>query len=88
MITITLKNSTEALILSVKDNGTGIARDYHKKIFEKFFRVPTGDVHDTKGYGLGLNYVAGVVKEHKGTIRVISEPGKGSEFVVVLPRRG
>lgn len=85
-LTITLKESPNEVVLSVKDTGLGIPNEYKKKIFEKFFRVPTGDVHSIKGYGLGLSYVASVVHEHGGRIEVISEPGKGSTFIIHLPR--
>jgi len=85
-IEITLTEDSERIILRVKDNGIGIASEYKKKVFEKFFRVPTGDVHNIKGYGLGLNYAESVVKSHKGTIDVESEPGKGSNFIVTLPK--
>lgn len=85
-LTITLKESKYEVLLSVQDNGIGISEEYKKKIFEKFFRVPTGDVHTVKGYGLGLSYVASVVHEHGGTIEVASEPGKGSTFTIHLPR--
>jgi two-component system phosphate regulon sensor histidine kinase PhoR len=79
-IEVSLLSNQETITLSVSDTGIGIAREYQKKIFEKFFRVPSGDVHTVKGYGLGLSYVASVVKSHKGEITVESEPGKGSCF--------
>ncbi|MBT1710040.1 HAMP domain-containing histidine kinase [Fulvivirgaceae bacterium PWU5] len=88
VITVSLKNAVNSVSLSVKDEGLGIAAEYQKKIFEKFFRVPTGDVHNTKGYGLGLNYVASVIRSHGGRIDVQSEPGKGSCFIITLPRQG
>lgn len=86
VISIGLKETPEHLILSVKDEGLGIPGEYKKKIFEKFFRVPTGDIHNIKGYGLGLSYVAGVVKAHQGTIEVESESGKGSTFIIRWPK--
>jgi signal transduction histidine kinase len=73
------------IVLTVSDNGMGIASEYQSKIFDKFFRVPTGDKHNIKGYGLGLSYVAEVIKSHKGFISVDSEPEKGSTFTVRLP---
>lgn len=85
-ILIMLEEKSEHIILTIKDNGVGIAPEYRKKVFEKFFRVPTGDVHNIKGYGLGLSYVEGVIKSHKGTIELDSEPGKGSSFKIRLPR--
>lgn len=85
-INIQLKETSNQLILSIQDNGIGIASEYKKKVFEKFFRVPTGDVHNIKGYGLGLSYVASVMKAHGGTVEVVSEPGKGSNFIATLPK--
>lgn len=76
----------QPLILSVQDKGIGIPENYQEKIFQKFFRVPTGNVHNTKGYGLGLNYVASVVKSHGGHIRLESTQGQGSTFAITLPR--
>jgi two-component system phosphate regulon sensor histidine kinase PhoR len=83
-IKILLQEEKNHIVLSIKDNGIGIAKEYQKKIFEKFFRVPTGDVHTIKGYGLGLSYVESVIKGHGGTLSVESEPNKGSKFIVVL----
>ena len=85
-ISILLQENTETITLRIKDNGMGIAPEYKKKVFEKFFRVPTGDVHNIKGYGLGLSYVDSVIRSHKGSIEVESEPGKGSEFIIRLPK--
>jgi two-component system, OmpR family, phosphate regulon sensor histidine kinase PhoR len=85
-INISLKENENKIILTVQDNGIGIDQQFQKKVFEKFFRVPAGDIHNTKGYGLGLSYVASVVKSHHGDIQVESEPGKGSSFIVTLPK--
>lgn len=86
VITIALQDTAQELILSIKDEGLGIPDEYRKKIFEKFFRVPTGDIHNIKGYGLGLSYVAGVVKAHNGSIDVQSGQGKGSTFIIHWPK--
>ncbi|MEJ1238786.1 HAMP domain-containing sensor histidine kinase [Chryseolinea sp. T2] len=86
-IDIELMESGDELILKILDQGIGIDPAHHKRIFEKFFRVPTGDVHNTRGYGLGLNYVANVVKSHGGNISVESAPDQGSSFTIYLPRK-
>ncbi|GAB4040786.1 sensor histidine kinase [Spirosoma gilvum] len=70
--------------LAVTDDGIGIAKTYQSAIFDRFFRVPTGDLHPVKGFGLGLAYVRQVVERHGGRIQVQSEPGKGSEFLIVI----
>lgn len=86
-IKVLLREDTDHIALTVQDNGLGIPSEYKSKIFEKFFRVPTGDVHNIKGYGLGLSYVSSVVKAHGGAVNVDSEPGKGSNFTLTLPKR-
>jgi signal transduction histidine kinase len=85
-INIELASISNELQLSVSDNGIGIASDYSDKIFDKFFRVPSGDHHNIKGYGLGLSYVAEVVRKHHGTINLETELGKGSRFIIKLPK--
>jgi two-component system, OmpR family, phosphate regulon sensor histidine kinase PhoR len=85
-IQIKIRATAQALELSVTDNGQGIPAAYQGRIFEKFVRVPSGDRHNVKGYGLGLSYVAYVVKRHQGSLQLESQEGIGSRFTIVLPR--
>lgn len=85
LIAITSANIGGKISIKIKDNGIGIPKTSIPFIFDKFYRVHTGNVHDVKGYGLGLNYVQQIIHAHKGTIHVKSEEGKGSEFTIVLP---
>ncbi len=72
------------IIISVSDNGIGIDKQYHKHLFKKFYRVPTGNIHDVKGFGLGLNYVYNIVKLHHGIVKFNSELAKGTIFTISL----
>jgi two-component system, OmpR family, phosphate regulon sensor histidine kinase PhoR len=78
-------NEGNQLLLSVADNGIGINRLYQKRVFDKFFRVPSGNVHDVKGFGLGLYYVRNIVAAHRWKIALESEPNAGSAFTLTIP---
>jgi two-component system phosphate regulon sensor histidine kinase PhoR len=85
LITITTRNSNKSLIIDVADEGIGMEKDHTKRIFDQFYRVPTGNLHDVKGFGLGLNYVRDIVTQMKGHIKVRSEKDKGTVFEITLP---
>lgn len=86
-IVITCKEEKEIISISIKDNGIGISKENLPHVFDKFYRIPTGNLHDVKGFGLGLNYVRLICKQHGGDIKVISELEKGSEFCIFIPKK-
>jgi two-component system, OmpR family, phosphate regulon sensor histidine kinase PhoR len=84
-IKIDVSHTEKTCIISVRDNGIGIDKKHFKDIFRKFYRVPTGNVHNVKGFGIGLNFAKKIVDAHQGKIEVSSEPGVGSEFNIHMP---
>jgi two-component system, OmpR family, phosphate regulon sensor histidine kinase PhoR len=85
-ITVCLRNVAGGLELTVTDAGIGICADAQRRVFEKFYRVPTGNVHDVKGFGIGLSYAKSMAQAHGGDIKLNSEPGKGSTFKLFIPQ--
>jgi two-component system phosphate regulon sensor histidine kinase PhoR len=86
-ISVSTHNEKNWIVVVVKDNGIGMTKDTMSKIFDKFYRAHTGDVHNVKGFGLGLNYTKKMVEAHHGTIEVSSTLNAGSTFTVKLPLR-
>lgn len=84
-ITVETRNNERGIIMSVQDNGIGMSKSVQSRIFERFYRQTSGDVHDVKGFGLGLNYARAIIDAHKGNVTVTSEPGRGSRFDVFIP---
>jgi len=86
-ITVTTSDLKDGVQVVVSDEGMGMSKEARKHIFDKFYRVHTGDLHDVKGFGLGLSYVKAIMDAHRGTVEVRSELDKGSDFVLSFPRR-
>ncbi|MBK8948926.1 MAG: HAMP domain-containing histidine kinase [Flavobacteriales bacterium] len=84
-IQVRTRSDHHGIEVEVQDNGIGIPRGEQRRIFDKLYRVPTGNIHNVKGFGLGLSYVRAVVQRHEGRIQVASEPGQGSTFTITLP---
>jgi two-component system phosphate regulon sensor histidine kinase PhoR len=87
LIRVHTENLSKGIVMTIEDNGVGIGKADQKKIFEKLYRIPTGNVHEVRGFGLGLSYVKAIVEEHQGKITVESELNKGTMFKVFLPFR-
>jgi len=87
VITIETENTGKSVLIRISDNGPGINPEYQRRIFQKFYRIPTGNLHDVKGFGLGLYYVKTICDAHHWTIGLTSEPGKGTTFVIEIPEK-
>jgi two-component system, OmpR family, phosphate regulon sensor histidine kinase PhoR len=84
-ITVKTENAPSGIYISISDQGSGMAKEHLQKVFDKFYRIPTGNVHNVKGFGLGLSYVKTMVEAHHGNVIAKSEIGKGSSFIIQLP---
>ena len=85
LIKINTFNIITGIQIEVQDNGVGLSKEDQQKVFEKFYRVSKGNVHDTKGFGLGLSYVQSIVEKHNGKVWVESKLKEGSKFIIQLP---
>jgi two-component system phosphate regulon sensor histidine kinase PhoR len=86
IVDISLNDAGKDVLLSVKDQGIGIDKENQKKLFDKFYRVSTGNIHNVKGFGLGLFYVKNICNAHGWLLQVKSEQGAGSEFIITIPK--
>jgi len=84
-IEIFTENVKDVILIKVRDHGLGMSKIAQKRVFEKFYREHTGDLHNVKGHGLGLAYVKRIVEDHNGQVYVESEKGKGSTFIIKIP---
>ena len=85
IITLRTRNAGKNLIIEIEDEGIGMTKEHSKRIFDQFYRVPTGNLHDVKGFGLGLNYVQDIIVQMNGSIKVRSEKDKGTVFEIIIP---